>query len=328
MPTASGIDAQLMFAPETTPGTYVTPSRGLPHVNYDFEWITHLIKQKSTFPGWYTPPPDRPGKQEVKGGKIELEFAPQGIGHFLSRVMGANTDSGTNPNYIHTMTMGQTLAEGATSLNFAVPGPSGVESWAIAGAQFPSYEIESDISSDDNVKIAFEFFGQQAYIVDGTKPLPTFAMPTGWSPIRPIDVTVSLDGADFPHVKFNLKVGNGLQNERWAAQATPANSAIQRVGKIAKRPEITGTISAEYVGPTWMNKFLTGATAELVAVFGAGTPNAQASFAATIQFTPTMPKVEQEKLTMQDLPFQVVRLTSETEAQGFQLTLKNGDSAP
>lgn len=94
------------YAQETTPGTRVTPTRFLPHIDDDLKKVPERIESAATVPGelYVTSDQWRTGAVSVTG-PVGHELYVGGMGLIFYNILGAKATSGAGP-YVHTITAG------------------------------------------------------------------------------------------------------------------------------------------------------------------------------------------------------------------------------
>ena len=172
MPTASGIDGQVMYATESVYGTPVAVTRGIPHVDYSVTEKVAAIESKSVTPGKRTPMVAGRGQKWVEAS-MSYELAPQGLGFWAVPMLGAVSTSGAGP-YVHTITPGDTEREKSRTLELHVPSVGTSEAWKVAGAFLTKASLGCKVGEIATVKT--DLYGKAV-----TRAAPTaFSGPAGW----------------------------------------------------------------------------------------------------------------------------------------------------
>lgn len=316
MSTASGIDGQVMYATETVYGTSVAVTRGIPHVDYQLGEKVSVIESKSIIPGKFLPMVAGRGEKWVEAS-LSYELAPQGLGFWAVPLLGAVSTTGAGP-YVHTITPGETEREKSRTVELNVPAVGTSEKWTIAGCQVTKASMACKVSEIATMEV--ELFGKQA--TRGGAPT-AFSAPADWQPFTFANLAVTMDAAGTAFDEFSIDFETGLKTGRYVFDGV----GRPRQGKIADLLKISGSLAGEYADSSYVTKYLSGATAELVATFDAGAA-AKLVISATIQFGDTSPEVKVGDLTRTSVPFTVVRGSAETDAQGFTMVLTNSDTTP
>lgn len=315
MPTASGIDGQVMYATESVYGTPVAVTRGIPHVDYSVTEKVAAIESKSVTPGKRTPMVAGRGQKWVEAS-MSYELAPQGLGFWAVPMLGAVSTSGAGP-YVHTITPGDTEREKSRTLELHVPSVGTSEAWKVAGAFLTKASLGCKVGEIATVKT--DLYGKAV-----TRAAPTaFSGPAGWQPFTFANLAVTMDAAATAFDELSIDIETGLQTGRFVFDGT----GLARAAKVVDFLKVSGSLSGEYIDSAYVTKYLSGATAELVATFDAGA-SAKLVISATIQFGETRPEVKTGAITRTQVPWMMVRGSSETDAQAITMVLTNSDSTP
>ena len=315
MPTASGIDGQVMYATESVYGTPVAVTRGIPHVDYSVTEKVAAIESKSVTPGKLTPMPAGRGQKWVEAS-LSYELAPQGLGFWAVPILGAVSTSGTNP-YVHTITPGLTEREKSKTVEINVPAVGTSEAWKIAGAFLTKASMACKVGEIATVDV--DVYGKAVTRAAAT----AFSAPASWAPFTFANLAVTMDAAGTSFDEFSIDFETGLKLGRFVFDGT----GLARAAKVVDFLKVSGSLGGEYVDSGYVTKYLAGTTAELVATFDAGAA-AKLQIACTIQFGENSPDVKTGDLTRTQVPWTMVRGSAETDAQAITLTLTNADTSP
>lgn len=324
MATASGIDGQVMWAPQTVYETYVAPTRALPFLAYDLDVINEPVMTESVRPGWFSDQVDQSGLIHAEA-KLSLELSSVGCGFFLDRVNGALSSSGAGP-YVHTYSPGQTNVEKSATFQFGFPNAAGtVEPWTMVGGQIRKASIK--ISKGKSVKLDLDLYGYDAN--RAPNPLATPSIPAGWSPFRSVDASLTLnDGGGAVAVPFSdldITIDPGIECGRHLSRATTA--AYPRQGIVTKERSVTGSISAEYVDGKWHDAYKSRTPVTMIQTIDAGASSKLVT-TCTVLLGKVKPELKIGGVTLQKIPFRVVRLSTQTEAQAWSMVHTSTDTTP
>lgn len=316
MPTSSGFDSQIGYAVETTPGTYVAPTKALEHVSETLKLVKNRIESKGIKAGrrgssgrWAS------GTQWVEGG-VAHELSVASVGPIFRNLMGAVATTGVGP-FTHTFTYGA-LSESAMTIQVGRPDQAGtVQPFSYLGCQITKAKIMSKVG--ENSMIEFDVYGQHE---DTSQSLVAASYPAAWAPFNFSHATLSLAGSPYEFDDITLEFDSGLKTGRHTHRAT--NPTRPRPSKEAAFRTAGGTINSEFIDLVAYNRFVNGTEAALSMVWNAGA-SAQLTVAGNVRFDGTTPNVSGPDLLALGLPFKFLSTTS--DAAMLTITLISSDSS-
>lgn len=315
MPTASGIDGQVMYATESVYGTAVAVTRGIPHVDYDVSEKVAEIESNSIWPGKMTPAPAVRGQKWVEA-HLNYELAASGLGFWAVPLLGAVSTSGAGP-YVHTITPGLTEREKSKTVELNVPALSTSEAWKVAGCAVTGAQLACRVGEVATVGV--DLYGKSVTRAAAT----AFSAPASFVPFTFASLAVTMDAAATSFDELSMDFGTGLTTGRFAFDGT----GLARAHKVTDLLQVSGTLAGEYLDSAYVTKFISGATAELVATFDSGAAS-KLVISCTVQFGENAPEVRRGAITRTSVPWKMVRGSAETDAQAITMELTNSDSAP
>lgn len=313
----SAIDSQIGYAAESTPGTYVAPTRTLEHVSETLKLNKTRIESKGIRAGrrggsgrW------RDGVQFVDGG-VKHELSAANIGQILRALAGAVNTSGVGP-YTHVFTYGP-LVESAMTIQVGRPDVGGtVRAFSYLGCQIVKAQISS--KTNEISQLSFDVYGQHE---DTGQSLAATVYPAAWQPFTFANLVLSLGGAEYEFDDLTLDFNSGLKTGRHTHRTT--NPTRPRISKEAAFRMAGGTINSEFIDLAAYNRFVNGTEAAFSAVWNAGA-SAQLTIAGNVRFDGTTPNVTGPDMLKQGLPFKFLSTTSDNAM--LTITLINGDATP
>lgn len=259
MPTATGLDAQLMFGAESTWGTAVTPDHT---VEFDSETLVYS-------PGFIEPTGLRAGilakrasrvrvARQTVAGDVMLELATKGMGllvkHSLGSPLTAPVQIGTTTAYkqIHTFgglyNLGLTLQVGRPE-----PGTGTVRPFTYAGCKVTGWEFDVKDNSTPTFKATVD--GKAATTATA---LATAAFLTGSTVYDFSQATIKLGGTAST-ASGETTIAGGVAMSTIATDftltgATPTDTTRYGLGNAGQKaqqlqnatPTITGKLAAEF----------------------------------------------------------------------------------
>lgn len=206
------------------------------------------------------PDPDELFDGVAKGSGVIIPVPVyDGMGKLLKHALGAFADAGAGP-YTHTFT----LASAAPAFGLSVElhkafSDSGFESKLATGAKVSEFSIECAVGQE--VKFPFTLVAEQVALGPKTASptYPTYTGATGVI-IKPSQITVQIDAASADVSAFNISVNGGIDDTK----AFLGDAYIREPARDNLRV-ITGEISKEWSSKALYDKFISGATAELLA---------------------------------------------------------------
>ncbi len=267
MGVGSGIGGQFGFAPESTYGTPVTPTRFLPVMKAE-------LKAKPTFAqgvGIQSGQFLDAGSQRLKtvndaNGSADLELQSAGFGLLWQALMGSPVtpvQQGATSAYLQTHTLADSFGKVLT-LQTGIPDTTGaVRPYTLTGGKVTDMSMSVDIKSAAPVSTTWTFDG--ANVVESLA-LAAPSYPTNLRPFVGTDASIKVgafgsEAAVDGVTKVDLKITRPLKVDRYYLNKLGTKAEPIMNGRVA----ITGTITADFVDKTlWADRFAANGSFSLV----------------------------------------------------------------
>jgi hypothetical protein len=321
MSVKSGLGGQLMYADESTYGTYAAPTKSLEMVSETLKLTIGRIDSKGIRAGRRLVGKWQPGKRSA-GGDVDLEVAGTGFGGLLKHCLGGIATTGPGPNYTHTATVGD-LPVGFTA---QVGRPD------ITGTVNPFTYLGCRVNTWDLSVKAGELLMLKPTVVaaDETtaQTLGTFADPSG-PLLSYVGGLITVGGTEVDLLDFAFKGDNKLDGARFRLRG----SALIKQPLENSWREITGALTADFEGLTQYNHFVNADEVSLVATFngpliaGGGGAFYAVVITANVRFDGQTPNVAGPAVLTQPLQVTVVG-SGATDALAFSAAYTTTDATP
>ncbi len=312
MALASGMAAQLGFAPEVTYGTGVTPTAFLPLVSESLTAQRERLESAGIIAGRRVLTSDQwsPGNVTVSGD-VELELYNRGLGPLFRVMFGDVSTTGAGP-YTHVFTPGD-LAGDALTVQVGRPGTAGtVHPFTYTGMKVGSWELACAAGEIATLKLAM--VGRDETTATA---LASATYPATIKPLHFDHAAVSLAGSPVLVKSFTLAGDNGLDaGRRFLGDdliAEPLEAGLRTYD---------GTLDVEFVDLTQYNRYVNASEVALSIVFTSGTDTV--TIAANMRLDGETPNVSGTELLAQTVGFKAV--ASGADATAITATLVNGDA--
>lgn len=307
----TGLQAQIGFADEATPGTPVTPDTF--HGGFLSESIKQEIEQLLSAglrAGRFTRACRKLGSRSITGS-IEFELFHTPLLLLLEHMLGGEpVTTGAGP-YTHTVQAGSLVGK-ALTVQVGRPADTGtVHPFTYSGVKINSWTIGAEV--DDLAKLTLEVVGQTE--TTGTA-LATASYPDA-CPFVFTEASLTIGGDAIASVKSLELTGTNTVEGRIRLGSGFSTEVVENGWR-----EYGGTITADFSDLVNYNRFVTGEEAALVVTFSDGTNSLVIT--ENIYFTGETPAVAGPEMLEQSLPFGVV--SSESDQAALEFVLINGES--
>lgn len=252
MGVGSGIGGQFMFAAESTYGTPVTVTKGLPVGKASAKLKPTYAQGTGLVPGQLVDSSAARLVTTMQGTLgVDLELQSNGFGLLLQALMGSTVtpvQQGTTAAYLQTHTLADPVGKSLTC-QLGIPDTSGVSRpYTLQGCKVTEADFGFDINSASPVMSSWTIDAQN---ITETPALAAFSTPTGARPFVGTDVTIkigafgseaSVDGV----TKVDVKIPRPMKTGRFYF----GNSGLKKEPLTNARAQISGTITADYVDKT------------------------------------------------------------------------------
>lgn len=313
MTFSNGIDAHLVYAIESTPGTRETPSVAVPLISESMQdngskplWHPGIIKGRRTRHGY-----DRT-KSDI-GGQVAVPLTAESIGSLLRAGIGSVSTTGASSPYTHELTPG---APDMFSMQIGWEDSAGTDFRKdYTGCLIDGMTIDVQANQHPTLQMDIKALSEEddAYAA----VTPSYASLTYF---EFSDFTLAFDsGADECFDTASISWANNLYQSPGICPSAPRATKYEDSGNHM----VTGTIGQDFTAFTKYAKFAAGTAATLEVVGTAGS-NAVLTIEMAIVFTGETPQVTGPERIKQGLPFEVVSGTD--DATAITVTLKSADS--
>lgn len=306
---AIGLDSQIGYAVEGTPGTYETVTRFLEFVPplglmprqryYESQGIRarRLPHAFSLAESWVE-------------GRVQHELVAESIGILFEACIDSSPDTTGSDPYEHVFEAGANLA--SLSAQWALPSSSALHPITAAGLRARSWELTND-ASGVHPMLSIDWIGELIDI-DGTPSL------------------ASASYADFTRFVFQQLVievgGSAVCVDNVAIRGTTGyTSEFKNCGvdiEQTERPTFTGSFTADLANLTQLGRYLNGTEAAVTATWTNGS-SAILEIAGNCYFPGQAPTIDGYGKTKETVDF--VFFSDTDDATAFTATLTNGDSS-
>jgi len=314
---ASGLQAQIMYGEESTPGTRVDGSVTVPLISESLAHERERLESEGIIPGHSILSADQwNGGPVTVGGDIQHELFTSGIDVLLKHMFGSQTNTGVGPyTHVYKPTTG-TIDGKALSIQVGRPGVAGtVHPFDFAGCKITQWEIAC--AAGEIATLGLTVVGQTV-VVNQTLGTPTYTA-AGSKPFKFTHGAVSLGGSTVNVTNATVSGDNGLKTDRRFLSATAGGAIAEPLE--AGRREYAGTLTGEFNDLTQYNRFVSGAEVALVLSFTAG--SASLTIAGNVRYDGAGGMVGGTDILTEDIPIKFVRTTGGLAETAIKITTVN-----
>ncbi len=323
---ATGLDAQLGLAEETTWGTFVAPARWQ---DFSSESLGQTIDRNEMFalkaPGRVIKTGRWTAGKVGAQGDVEMAVFNKGQGllwkHALGNISTANPATGV---YVHTATPADLLGKGL-SLQVGRPfiDSSTPQAFSYLGMKVASFSVSGSV--DSYGQLTMSFVGKTE---DTAQALGTYSAVAGLKMIPWTSTTLTIAGSSVNVSEVTLEGNNNLSDDRYIL-----GSATRREPLETNVREYSGTLSMDFLstagaGMAAYNRFINGTEATLVILFQGdvitGGHNFETKFTMNVRFDGNTPNVADGGEMRLPLAYKVI----DTGSQAITVDYKTSDAAP
>lgn len=318
MALASGLDSQLGYAEESTPGTFETPTRFAEFIDENLVLEIERIESQGIRAGHRVIHRWAPGVQRVSGD-INLELGAEGSGLLLEHMMGGVSTSGASDPYTHTFTPGD-LAGKSLTIQVNRPDITGTDRvFSFTYCKVTSWSIEAAVN--EYLKAKLSIYGANE---DTGQSLASASYPTNFEPFVFTHGSMTVAGASVDVKSFTLEGDNGLATDRHFIRGT--NPSHPKEALESSRRSYTGSFVTDFEDLTEYNHFKNASEVALVLTFDRSSDNRSLVITANVRFDGDPPTVSGMELLEHTQNF--VCIASPTDASALTIALENGDASP
>jgi hypothetical protein len=315
MALKSGMNSSLGIVNEVTYGTYVAPTRWVPHVKAPLDFGIDRLESEGIMAGRRVLDADQwaPGNKTVKV-PLGLELYDRTIGLFFTHMFGGIATTGAGP-YTHTFTPGDLTGKSFTA-QIGTPNTTDgtVHPFSLLGCKVDSWEL--GLKAGETATLGLDVVAKD---VTTAQALAAVSYATGIGiGMTFVGAAVTIAGSAYKSQEVTLEGSNGLATDRRFIGDQTIDEPLE-----AELREYKGKISSELFDLTAYNRFVNGTTAALVISLAKGT--ATATFTMNVRFDGDAPQVEGREIVMNELPYKCI---GDTDAGAITCVLVNSDSTP
>lgn len=313
---ATGLNAQIGYAIESTPGTFVAPTKFL-------EFVPPLgLRQMPTQKKSNGIRANRilghafgVGPYTVEG-PVTHELVAENLGTLLKGMIEATpVTTGAGP-YTHVFDYSTEIA--SLSGQVGLPSSAAIHPMSYAGLRVRRWTI--DVSPGDVfATLGLEFIGK-TLDDDGTPALTAATYPT-FTRFVFTHAMFQIAGAEVCVDNIHLEGTTGWDGEHKICSADAGSQALFRADKAT----VTGSVVTDLAGLTQWGRLKAGTQTALSVAFNAGA-SAQLTFSGNVYYTGEPPTIQSAGKTKETVAFEFLSGTS--DAAALTATLINSDSTP
>lgn len=314
MPT--GLNAQIGYAVEVTPGTFVTPTKFLEFVPpLGLRQMPTQMKSNAIRANRVLPHAFAVGPSSVEG-PVRHELVAESIGTLLrGMIEGTAVTTGAGP-YTHTYDFSTEPA--SMSAQVGLPSSASVHPMSYAGLRVQRWRINV-APGDVFATLEIDWIGKSADI-DGTPALASATYPT-FTRFTFAHATFTLAGSEVCVDNISLEGTTGYASEHKICTTDAGTPTLFR----ADKPSVTGSVVTDLAGLTQLGRLVAGTQTALVVAFNAGA-SAQLTFTGNVFYTGEAPQIQNAGKVKETVAFEFLSATS--DAAALTVTLINSDSTP
>jgi len=309
---STGLDNQIGFKSEVTPGTGVTPDQFLPLLTETLKYDEARVSSDATFAGEKVLRNDmRNGGRVTVNGNVGFELYNVGLDTLIKHIFGGSpTTTGSDP-YTHVYTPG--ALTGAMTVQYGLSQQGSVQPYTVTGAMVDSAQFS--LQEGEIATLGLDLIGMDRV---RSTALASASYPSGLLPFKWHHGNVNVDGSDVPVKKVVVDVKNHLKADRRFIGSKTISQP-----QVMDRREITGTLSVEFDGDTYEDLATSQALTAIVVALDNGTESVTLEMNA--QFDWPSPQVNKRDIIDVDVPFVCLRDTADADA--LTLTTVNSTNA-
>lgn len=328
MAAAGGINSQLGFSEEVTPGTAVTPSRftefDKESIEQDFERVEHQglrTVRKVLGANNYAV-----GREWAKGD-VDIVLQNKGQAVLYKHALGSvvtTTPGGGTLSRSHLCTVGTIDGKSLTmQVGFTDDGGT-TRALTLAGTKIVKWDVSGKENDQPMLKL-----GVDAMSSTTATALATASYPTNLADYFGTQTVVKIAGAEVDCSVYTIQVDNGLATDRYYMKsATPAQKKEALEGNSLR--SITGTLTLAFPDLVAYQRFVANTQASLQITLTGGIIEGAIAYSvdymmAAVRFDGNTPKVDGLGLIPVELSYKVVDTLA---ANGpLAVTVVNTDTA-
>lgn len=313
---STGINAQIGYAVEVTPGTFVAPTRFLEFVPpLGLRPVPTQKKSAGIRANRVMPHAVANGPYTI-GGPVKHELIAESIGTLLKAMIeGTPVTTGAGP-YTHVFDGSTDLA--SISAQVGLPSLASVHPMSYSGLRATRWRI--DVSPGDVYATLEVEWDGKLLDYDGTPALSAATYPT-MTRFLFTNATFNIAAAEVCVDNIHLEGTTGYAHEHKVCSTDAGSPNLFRADKAM----VTGSVVTDLANLTQFGRLMTGAQTALSVVFNAGA-SAQLTLAGNVYYTGDASTIQGPGKTKETVAFEFLSGTS--DAAAFTATLINTDSTP
>jgi len=313
---STGLNAQIGYAVEATPGTYETVTKFFEFVPpLGLRKITTHTKSRAIRANRILPHAIDLGTYTVEG-PVTHELTAETTGILLKAMIEATpVTAGTNP-YTHTYDFSTEVA--SISAQTGLPATAAVHPIGFVGLRCRQWTVTVR-PGDTYATLTLDWIGKTVD-TDGTPALASASYAT-FTRFLFTHATVTVAGSEVCVDNFTLTGTTGWGMEHKVCSTDAGAAALFRESKAT----VTGSFVTDLANLTQLGRLHAGTQAAVVIGFSAGA-SAALTFTMNAEFVGEMPIIEGEGKTKETVNFEAIHATADASACTAVLT--NTDSTP
>lgn len=316
MTMRSGAAGQIGFAPETTYGTRVVPTKFLPLVNETMSHDRERVESEGIIPGvsvigsgqWN-------GGNITVGGDVGFELYTEGLDPLLLHMFGDVTLTGSGPYTRVYKPLAGAIDGKSMTVQIGTPGTGGiVHPFDFLGCKVASWQLGC---SQGQIATLGLTLAAKKVVTDQTLAVPAYTA-GGIKPFKFNHGQITVAGAEAAITEITVSGDNGLKVDRRFVERTDAGEIHEPLEQTLRA--YTANLTAEFVDLTQYTRFVNGTEHPLVLNFTAGA--AQFEVSGNVRFDGSRANVSGRDVLTQSIPLKFVRsgATDDTAIQAKTIT--------
>jgi hypothetical protein len=307
MGIASGLDAQIGFAKESTYGTRVVPTRFLEFVEEGMELDAERIESKAVRAGGLVERSDRwVANRKGASGDVEFEVANKGFGMLFENLFGAVsivTPGGGTTARDHDYTLADTVGKSLTMQIGRPDGGGTVNPYDYLGCKIVEGEFSNDV---DGLLMFKASFDAQDELDNQSLAAKSYA--SNVELLSFVGGSVSIGGAAYTAAqKTSVKIARPYKLDRHFIRG----SSLKKEPVLNGLAQITGSLDGEFLSKTAYDRFRNGTLAAVELLWEGSIIEAALKFHVKItlpavRFDGKTPNVKGHDVLEQELPFKAL----------------------
>lgn len=313
-----GLDGQIGYGIETTPGTPVTVTRFLPFVPpLGLREVPNYAPSRAIGASRRTSRPSALGPSNING-PVTHEFYAEGTGLLLQAILdGTPATTGSDP-YTHTYDFGAEIK--SVSAQVGLPSLAATHPVSYAGLRARQWTLTVR-PGDVYAYLTIDWIGGALADTDGTPSLASASFPATLTPLLFSHGATTLAGSAIDIDSITITGTTGWTSEPKISATSPRAPRVFRGG----RDLIGGSFVYDMANMTHLGRHLAGTQAALVFALTAAAGKS-CTFTMNCEFPGDMPTIQNEGKTKETVRFNCVHASS--DASALTVALVNSDSAP